>query len=711
MDEFILKIENRYFNYTNIREFFRNMEKEELNKNLLALEKYHKRQKNITKSLRGLIEYTEKMDKIYQIRTLTWGLSLYPELYQLGIFQDIISSEINLQYGQVKEFIQTTERDRDILLKYAYNIHTYQNKIESIYNENLYNLYRFKNDKLLELILSDTNLNRNLQVKDSFENFANLHNDDFCKYLENLERNQLKRIVIILIQLYFNEKQYEIDYYKRSSEELTRIELTMSLDNNDMLSEAIDFITTTSFEIQKTSDFFKKNQNLLETYVYKHFGYYNNIMDFLRSTNIYYLKLWLRKYELIIRRKKMYTNIKGGLENNFLNEYTKKDILEIFDVYLEEYPELFVPKEFIDIVGLNTDNTPHKKLVELFNDIDQHKQEIIMRIIYSLTGYYQRKNIQTSFNIEEFINEIKNNLFSNDTKIDKDYNNRYLFQLFRFINIFPELNNNKLFENLCINNETRVINLYEDHSLRLYVRRDIVKIAKNVQYYLNYTKGYDKKIINEINEEELKKYIIDFYDDSSLYDKNDLKSRIFDGDFYPIIYDYYENYLNNLDDEHFNFIFYNIKKKCEENYPCHNISNSTTLDEKKKEIVNDIKNVEEFQNPKFFDTFFDFIPENHQDPIYEFLTNSTFKDLKLYTILANIIKIETYEKNKNIKFDNLPQDIYFKINFMSKNEMIKNIIKIKEINDKMISSDMLLILIKHYMLDIGSDNIYDLALY
>ena len=106
--------------------------------------------------------------------------------------------------------------------------------------------------------------------------------------------------------------------------------------------------------------------------------------------------------------------------------------------------------------------------------------------------------------------------------------------------------------------------------------------------------------------------------------------------------------------------------------------------------------MEEFQNPQFFDKFFDFIPENHQDPIYDFLTNSTLKDLKLYTILANIIKIETYEKNKNIKFDNLPQDIYFKINFMSKNEMIRYIIKIKEINEKMISSNMLPILIKHY---------------
>lgn len=138
----------------------------ELENNLFALEKYHKRQMNITKSLRGLNDYIKYMKRIYKIRTLTWGLNMYPELYEPGRFQDIISNEINLQYGEVKEFVHVTERS--VLLRYAYNIHTYQNNIESLNDESLYILYRFKNEKLYELILSDVNSNKNLQVKSDF---------------------------------------------------------------------------------------------------------------------------------------------------------------------------------------------------------------------------------------------------------------------------------------------------------------------------------------------------------------------------------------------------------------------------------------------------------------------------------------------------------------------------------------------------------------
>lgn len=127
---------------------------------------------NQKKSLRGLNEYVNETNMDHQRRILTWGLSLYPELYCDGIFQDISSSEINLKYGEVKDFIEVTERD--ILLRYAYNIHTYQNKISSIYNEDLYNIYRYKNDQLYEIILSDTNNNRNLQAKNTFLEYADL---------------------------------------------------------------------------------------------------------------------------------------------------------------------------------------------------------------------------------------------------------------------------------------------------------------------------------------------------------------------------------------------------------------------------------------------------------------------------------------------------------------------------------------------------------
>lgn len=705
LDDFILKIENRYINYTNNKDLW-DLNDTELESHLLALEKYHKRQMNITKSLRGLNDYIKNMKKDYKIRTLTWGLNLYPELYEIGRFEDILSNEINLQYGQVKEFVQVTERS--LLLRYAYNIHTYQNNIDSLNDDDLHNLYRFNNEKLYELILSDTNSNKNLQVKADFLNIGDFYKDNFYKYLETLERNQLKKFVLIFIEIYFGEDY--LDDYKRVSEKLTRTELTLESDTQSMLEYSQYFIKEKEKLYEKTSFFFATHKNYLKTYVYEHFGYFNNIMDFLRSTNIFYLKLWLRKYENIIRKKKLYTNIAGGMQNDILNEYTKKEVLEQFDIYLEEYPALFTPRKFIEIAGLDNGITPHKKLVELFEEnIYQNNTDRIMKIIYSLTGHYQRKYIQTSFNVENFINEIRNNLNSSDLNVD--FNNKYLFQLFRIINIFPELSNNQLFKYLCEDNNTRVINLYENDYLIHYSKRHISQLAKNIQYYLNNTGGYDQKIIDNMNGEELKKYILDFTENPQFKDNIELQSRILDGDFHQIIYDYFEYYLNGTDEDNLNFIYSNIKEKCAENYPCNNNSNLSTSSDKLKEIVNDIKNVQEFQNPNFFDKFFDYIPEQQKDLLYEFLFNSTIRDLKYYAIIANLFKIDICEKDPSIDANNLPKDIFLKIHYMSKNEMIKYILKIRTLDVYHISIEMLPLLVKYYMLDIGSDNIYDLSLF
>ena len=703
LDDFIEKIENRNFKYLNIYSFLDNMNSSEIHNNLLALEKYYNRQNNLTKSLRGLNEYTKKMLDKYQKKILRWGINLYPELLDSGRFTDIISNEINYQYGQVKDLVQSSERS--YLLRYTYNIHTFQNEIKSIYNDSLYNLYRYKNDKLYEFIFSDTNLNKNLQIISTFLNYANLHKDYFCKYIQNLERNQLKKVSKILIELYFKEKEYDIDSYQIPSEKLSRKEYAMNSDNIDLLYEAEDFINKSSTLNQSTTIFFQLNKDFIEDYENKYFGYFNNIMDFFRSTNIYYLIRWLKKYEKIIRKKKLYTNIEGGLKDIFLNEeqFNKKDILEIFDIYLEEYPNLFEPKKFIEIVGLDNDKTPYKYLVELFYNINENNnKEIIMNITYSLTGHFQSKNLQTLFDIENFINELKNNLNNN-----ANYTN-YIYQLFRIINIFPELTNKKIFEIICINKKTRVINLYENNYLDSYYERDINKIAKNIQYYYNCTTVYDGKKIDQMNETEIMIYISDFSEE--LIENYQLQSRILDGDFYPIIYDYYESYLNSIEEEHFNFIYNNIKIKCKDNYPCLNFSDSSNLYEKKKDIINNIKNVQEFQDPKFFDKYFDYISGKDEDEFYQFLFNLTNKDLILYTIIANIIKIEKCEINETINIGNLPEDIYFKIHFMSRNEMIRYILKIKEISN-MISKESLPALVKYYMLDIGSDNIYDLSLY
>lgn len=49
--------------------------------------------------------------------------------------------------------------------------------------------------------------------------------------------------------------------------------------------------------------------------------------------------------------------------------------------------------------------------------------------------------------------------------------------------MFPELNNQKIFEILCLNNNTRVIymnNDKDDAIYNFYLKRDTVKIAKNI---------------------------------------------------------------------------------------------------------------------------------------------------------------------------------------------------------------------------------------
>ena len=706
IDKFIELIENRNFTYLCNDFLFDNMHyDEEFYDRILAVEKYHKRNINISKSLRGLEQYIQeivgKKDENRK-KIIEWGLSLYPELYGKWMFYDILTNDINDQYGKVKK--QLDLFDRNDLLKFAYNIHTYQNNIKSIYNDDIYDLFRYNNDKLKELILSDTNLNQNLKKVDQFMLYGTLHNNIFMKYIENLERNQLKIITNYIVEFYYETIKKSLEDNERPSHQFTFTENLMNSETSEILSFYID---TMHDKIQATSDFFEQFEGN-EIYGKDNFGFYLNIMDFFRSTDIYYLKLWLRKYETIMRKLNINTYMEGGLKYNFMNKnaYTKKRLLEIFDIYLAENPDLFLPSKFIEIVGLDNGITPHKKLVELFENLNDTNKEMIMKISYSLTGHFERKNIQTSFNITGFLNELNNTLY-NSNKKRYIY---YIFQLFRIINIFPELNNNKLFEIMCINNETRIINLYEIDYLTSIYERDKVKIAKNIQYFYNISGIRDDKNIDEMDEKELREYIFAFTNNKTR--NNELRSRVLDGDFYLIFFDNYQHYLNNIDEEHISFIFNNIKKQCSTNqYPCVDISNATTADEKKMEIIEDIKTVQEFQNPNFFDKYFDFIYGMDGDELYKKLITLSTKEIKLYTLMSNIIKIETCDKNKTTNYDDVPEDIFFNIHYMSRNSLIRYILKVRNINKEMISSETLPLLIKKYMLDIGSDNIYDLTLY
>ena len=53
-------------------------------------------------------EYIESLNSKQLQEILEWGVDLYPELAEKVRFKDITSNQINLQYGQVKDFLKVT---------------------------------------------------------------------------------------------------------------------------------------------------------------------------------------------------------------------------------------------------------------------------------------------------------------------------------------------------------------------------------------------------------------------------------------------------------------------------------------------------------------------------------------------------------------------------------------------------------------------------
>ena len=94
----------------------------------------------------------------------------------------------------------------------------------------------------------------------------------------------------------------------------------------------------------------------------------------------------------------------------------------------------------------------------------------------------------------------------------------------------------------------------------------------------------------------------------------------------------------------------------------------------------------------------------------EFLEKRNNREIFYYCLIANIILLENKKdvNNGNIK------NIYLKIHFMSRISMMRYILdvaKLKKEFKETLSPNKLPNLVKKYMLDIGSDNIYDLAVF
>jgi len=695
VESFINIIENRGFTYINEKELFGNLNMNELKEYIKAFETYYNRQENTTLKLKFVDQYIDLMDKEDLKNILSWGISKYPELAVKNRFLNIISNELNLKYGQIKEFIKVFD-NRAKLLKYAYNIYTYQNNITSIYDKEVFDILRKSEKKLYDQIFKDANKNKDLKKKEIFEENANLHPNSLKECFKHLQRNQLKECAKALIIFSTNKK----DKNALSSQK-EKIESLSSQNNEEILNSALKIANKKN--ITKSEEFYFSSEDTIDEQVYPYFSYSENIMDFFRSTNIYYLRLWLRKYELIIRKKKSQRFLMGGLKNNFMNinEFSKNDILNAFDIYVYEYPELFDPDKFIKIVGLDTDETPHSFLVKKATNMTY-----IKKILFSMVGHMQRKNIQLNFNSAKVLSQIvlpSEKSYKKKVKIKW----RYLYQLFRIMNIFPELNNKIIFFSMCDNSSSRVVNimeLNEENNSDFNLTERLSKIVENINYY------YKQKNINDSpkNYNNDKAYFDHFIQRQEISSDDVLASRIIDGDFYQIFYDY-ELYLRDEKNIVIDNIYNNLSVKYNESVVPEDKKNNV------KEKINAIKyfinKYEELQDPVYFDLHYNKIDidsegySNVKD-LYEFLNKTDNKNIFYYCLIANIIIIKI-PKNYN-------RNIYLNIHYMSRVSMIRYILTVANSDSEykeILSPEKLPKLIKKYMLDIGSDSIYDLTLY
>ena len=702
LSTFISKIENQGFSYINPKKLFSSNSLNESRDYVKAFETYYRRH-NKDISLKKLDEYIKRLSLKQLNDILEWAVNLYPELNEKTRFKDILSSETNLQYGQVKSFLKISERFK--LLKYAYNIHTYQNKIKSKYDNDLINFIRMNENKLLEQISKDTNNNIMLQERTNFEYYASLHEGDLKEYLKNLQRNQLKDMTKFLINLsYLKSTKQDTIMLSEKKDILESVDI---INDEELLNLALKYLANLGSEDIYNIQYLQSKYDYSDIPIT--FKYLYNIIDFFRSTDINYLRIWLRKYELEIRKLRSERFIAGGLKNNFMNieEYPKKEILKIFDIYVYEYPELFYPEKFLKITGLDSGITPHKFLLE--NEDDEKMKE---KIVLSLTGHMQRKNIQINFDYDGYLSSIFYITEDPDKKekIKLFLKRNFLFSIFKIINIFPELNNMEIFKRLCLDESTRIINTIE---FKIYFNssRNLSKIYNNIQrYYSKSQTGnnneHNSESDSDKSDEEYKIEIVKFI--YSTLDEGKI-AKILDGEFYSIVDDcqiYFEDDSEIVINNVYSFL-YNKKYLTNNDRDKYSQINS---------ICEAINKNEELQNVTFFDKeyyYIDIASEGYKtvEDLYNYLTKLDNRKIFYFCLLANFIKID-YEKKlfsmKKIK------DIYLKIHFMSRNEMIRYILNVAKSNGDVKSffnEKNLMKLMKKYFLDLGSDNVYDLTMF
>ena len=617
-DDFINIIIYRDVSYTSPKVLFDSIKDDEkLIQWALACEKYYKKNNNKYKSLRNLKDYLKAIPIEKTKNYILKQLIKFPELFQENRFEDIIENDKNLQYGQVKEFLQSNTRE--ILIKYYLNFQV-DPSITSIYNQTLSTIYRMKDEDITKKIIQFTNDNITLQNKEVLINLGKLNHDNVEYFMNYQPKTVLEKIANTLF-----------DYHKSQS-------------NNQALTKNTDDLKTFSINVCNSNSL-----STLSTLREKVKGIeevsplYGNILDVLRSVNERTLKLWLRNFEGYARKVKKYKNILGGTYTSF-NNYTtfqKDKIINKIMEYIDMFPELSTFKTFTEITRMSD----HYSILSTFHD------STLYDYAANLDGYRRRKNPQLTYNDHYK----KKYTISNTTN--------HKFFIMKIMAMFPELNIREVFEKVTY--QINPLHNFTDFLVTQGVE-DLRKFAKELQKYHNAIKEEQESInLDTYLKADLQVYIESKRKESpQLSDDNNFLRALY-GESEMLYYDNYTTFLNRQDNDTIKKIYTNLVKYIEKKY---NIDLTRLSEEEEKDIEQmkkyireNVNNFTDLQNPETFDREIDKIEgcEN-------------LKELSRGNLLRIALGCQLYASSNNIQ--TIPS-IDSIVHVMTNNEFIRYINK------------------------------------
>lgn len=562
-DDFIDIIIYRNVSYKSPKVIFDSIEDNKLIQWALACEKYYKRNNNKYKSLRNLQDYLKKIPiektKTYIIKQIT----SFPELFQENRFEDIIENDKNLQYGQVKEFLQSNTRE--VLIKYFLNFQV-DPSITSIYNVTLSTIYRMKDEDITKKIIQFTNDNVTLQNKEVLINLGKLNHDNIEYFMNYQPKTVLSKIADTLFE--YHKSKSNNQALTKNTDDLKAFSMNLCYSNSlSTLAKLRETVT----DLEKVSPL------------------YGNILDLLRSVNERTLKLWLRSFEGYARKEKKYKNILGGTYTSF-NNYTtfKKDkIINKIMEYIDMFPVLKQSKNFAEITRMD----------EIYKMMNFFQDKTLYDCAANFDGYRRRKNPQLTYNAH----------YKKKYKLQDTENHKFF--IMKVMAMFPELNIRTVFDKVA--NQINPLHNFTDFLLTQEV--DVLrKFAKELQKYHNAIKEEQESInLDTYQKPDLQVYIDTKRKESTQLADDGNFLRALYGETEMLYYDNYKSFLNRQDNDTIKLIYQNVIKFIEKKYnidlPRLSNEEETDIEKMKEYIRTKAKEFQDLQNPETFDKSIDII--------------------------------------------------------------------------------------------------------